>query len=226
MKSRAIDAASRNDVLMHVRDATIDDVSEITNIYNEFVPTRTIAWTEQPDTLDERLAWFEHQEANGLPTLVAVDDGVVVGFAAYGSFRDNDKWPGYRFTVEHSVHVRVGCWRRGVGRALMRELIERAEAAGLHAMIGAIDGENHESLAFHESIGFTVVARLPEVGWKFDRWLTLVLVQRTLESRQQQLTAGDRGSEAAEESAKAVEELLVARVRDRREPMEPRIEPR
>jgi phosphinothricin acetyltransferase len=91
------------------------------------------------------------------------------------------KWPGYRFTVEHTVHVREDHWGSGAGRALMEELVERARAAGKHVMVGALDGANEASLRFHARLGFVEVARMPEVGRKFGRWLDLVLVQRILD---------------------------------------------
>jgi L-amino acid N-acyltransferase YncA len=104
----------------------------------------------------------------------------VVGFAAFGGFRP---WPGYRFTVEHSVHVRADRRGQGVGAALMTPLIERAAALGMHVMIAGIDADNERSIRFHERLGFTRVAHLREVGFKFGRWLDLVLMQRVLNHR-------------------------------------------
>ena len=113
--------------------------------------------------------------------MLVADDGELLGFASYAGFRDSMKWPGYRFSVEHTIHVREATWGRGVGRALMEALMARARAAGLHVMVGALDGANEASLRFHERLGFVEVARMPEVGWKFDHWLDLVLVQRILD---------------------------------------------
>ena len=103
--------------------------------------------------------------------------------AAFGWFRDVEKWPGYRFTVENTVHVREDMWGRGVGNMLMRVLIERARETGKHAMIAAVDSTNDASIRFHERMGFTKVAHLPQVGAKFGRWLDLVLLQLTLDAR-------------------------------------------
>ena len=115
--------------------------------------------------------------------LVAADGGAgeAVGFAAYGSFRGAGRWPGYRLTVEHTIHVREDHWGSGTGRLLLEALVDRARAAGLHVMVGAVDGANDASLRFHERLGFTEVARMPEVGVKFGQWLDLVLVQRILD---------------------------------------------
>jgi phosphinothricin acetyltransferase len=148
------------------------------------VPTHTVAWTETPDTYEQRLAWFHRQQANCFPILVADVDGEVVGFAAYEHFRGEGKWPGYALTVEHSIHVREAHWGGGIGRALLEGLMQRAREAGLHVMVGAIDGENEASLRFHERLGFVEVARMPQTGRKFGRWLDLVLVQRVLDKRE------------------------------------------
>lgn len=167
---------------MIIRDAVDADVCAITTIYNALVSSTTIAWTESEHPEIERRQWLAAQQAAGSPVLVAVDDhGAVAGFASYGDFRDSAKWPGYRFTVEHTVHVGRDHWQSGVGRQLMTALVERAAVAGKHAMIGAIDAENEASLRFHERLGFTEVARLPETGHKFGRWLDLVLVQRIID---------------------------------------------
>lgn len=166
---------------MHVRDATRADMPALRDLYNALVPTTTVAWTETPQTLRQRQAWFRRQQRAGLPVLVADRDSTVVGFAAYGSFRGSGKWPGYRHTVEHTIHVHESAWGTGVGSALMDELIARARAQDVHVMVGAIDGDNHASIRFHEKLGFTTVAVMPEVGRKFDRWLDLVLMQRILD---------------------------------------------
>ena len=165
---------------MNVRDAVDGDMPALRDLYNALIPTTTVAWTETRQTLRERLAWFRRQQREGYPVLVAEAGGRVVGFAAYGSFRGSGKWPGYRYTVEHTIHVHEDHWNQGIGRSLLVALIDRARAEGVHVMVAAVDGANTESIAFHERLGFTTVARMPEVGRKFDRWLDLVLMQRIL----------------------------------------------
>lgn len=166
---------------MIVRDATEADLPTILDLYNALVPSTTVAWTEEPDTLEDRQAWFAAQQEVGFPILVAEVDGEVVGFGSYGWFRMDGRWPGYDRTVEHSIHVAEPHWGTGVGRTLVEALVERARAAGLHVIVAAVDGDNAGSIAFHERLGFTQVARLPEVGHKFGRWLDLVLLQRILD---------------------------------------------
>jgi phosphinothricin acetyltransferase len=163
-----------------IRDATAADAASIAVLYNALIASTTVAWTESTESVEDRTAWLAGQADRGRPVLLATVDDDVVGFASYGDFRDSAKWPGYRFTVEHTVHVAEAHWGSGVGRALMEELIRRAADAGNHVMIGAIDSENAGSVRFHRRLGFQVVGRLPESGYKFGRWLDLVLMQRTL----------------------------------------------
>ena len=169
-------AAKLGDVL--IRDAAAADLVSISAIYNATIPTTTAAWTEQPETLADREAWFAHQQAAGHAVLVAEDDGTVVGFTAYGDFRDTTKWPGYRHVVELTIHVTEARWGTGVGRALLTELIRRARAAGKTQIVAGIDGDNEASIRFHARLGFREVARMPEIGTKFGRLLDLVLMQR------------------------------------------------
>jgi phosphinothricin acetyltransferase len=164
-----------------IRDATDADMTAVRNIYNATIPTSTVAWTETLETLKQRQAWFRHQQHNRYPVLVADDDGTVVGFTAYESFRGSGKWPGYRYTVELTIHVERSHWGRGVGRGLLETLISRARAEGIHVMVAAVDSQNLDSIRFHGRLGFTEVARMPQVGRKFDRWLDLVLLQRILD---------------------------------------------
>ena len=107
----------------------------------------------------------------------------VVGVAAFGWFRNVVKRPGYRFTVESTVHVRQDRWRSGLGRRLISALVDEARASGKHMMIAAIDGANLASIQFHQRLGFVQVARIPEVGAKFGRWQDLVLMQLRLDDR-------------------------------------------
>lgn len=163
---------------MRIRDATVDDMPSVCGLYNALINTTSIAWTEHEETLQQRLEWFGRQQHLGYPVLVADNGSEVIGFAALGDFRDSQKWPGYRFVVEQTVHVREDHWGRGVGRALIAELVERARELGKVVVVAGIDGANEASIRFHERLGFVEVARLPGIGFKFDQWLDLVLMQR------------------------------------------------
>jgi L-amino acid N-acyltransferase YncA len=161
-----------------VRDAVAADLPATLEIYNELIGSTTGAWSERPQTLDERRAWFDEQCRRGFPTLVAVDGDEIVGMTAFGDFRDSIHWPGYRFTAELSIHVRVDRLRDGIGSRMMHELIARAQRLGIHVLVAGIDADNVDSIRFHERLGFVEVARMPGTGYKFGRWLDLVLMQR------------------------------------------------
>ena len=165
---------------MKIRDAEARDLPQIVEIVNAFLPTTTYEWTETPHTLEGRERWLRERNAVGDPVLVAELNDEIAGFTTYGDFRDSTKWPGYRFVVEHTVHVRERHWHAGVGRALLDALGQRALAAGKRVMVGAIDGENEASIRFHARCGFIEVARMPDIGFKLNRWLTLVLMQKQL----------------------------------------------
>ncbi len=159
---------------MIIRDAIEEDFAAITAIYNEVLLNSTAICADQPVTVAARIALWQTRKQQGYPTLVACDAERAIGFASFGDFRASS---GYRFTVEHTVHVDASCRGRGAGSALVRALVPRATALGKHAMVGGIDAENTASLRFHERLGFERVARLKEVGFKFGRFLDLVFVQ-------------------------------------------------
>lgn len=163
--------------MLTIRDAVESDLPAVLAIYNDVVATTTAIYRDDPATLDDRVRWWRERVAQRFPVLVAVDGDQVVGFAAFGDFR---AWPGYRFTVEHSVHVRADHRGRGVGHALMVPLIERARTLGMHVMIAGVDADNAGSIRFHERLGFERAGHLREVGFKFGRRLDLVFLQRML----------------------------------------------
>lgn len=153
------------------------DGAAILAIVNDAI-LNTTAWYEYAPWDAARLtSWLDAKRAGGWPLIVADDGGRTLGFASFGSFRDR---PAYARTVEHSVYVAAEARGRGIGRLLLEAIVEQARARGLHAMIGGVDAANEGSLAFHRAAGFVEVGRLPEVGWKFDRWLDLVFVQKLL----------------------------------------------
>jgi L-amino acid N-acyltransferase len=164
---------------VEIRDAGVDDLPGLLAIYNDVIATSTAIYSEQPTTLDDRVSWWRARVAQGYPVLVATEQDRVVGFASFGDFR---AWPGYRFTVEHSVHVRADRRGNGVGTALMKPLLIRASALGKHVMVAGVDADNQPSLRFHERLGFVRVAHFHQVGFKFGRWLDLIFLQRLLES--------------------------------------------
>jgi phosphinothricin acetyltransferase len=165
---------------MQLRDATEADLRGILAIHNEVIATSTAIYATEPGSLDERRAWLHARHARGFPVLVAIEAGEVRGFASFGDWRGG--WNGYRFTVEHSVHVRSDARGRGIGRCLVEALVPRALALRKHVLLGAIDAANQASIRFHARLGFEQVAHFREVGHKFGRWLDLVFMQRILDA--------------------------------------------
>jgi phosphinothricin acetyltransferase len=162
---------------MRIRDATKADLQAILAIYNDVVTNTTAIYDERPSTLDERQTWFDSRLRQGLPVLAAELEGEVVGFSSFGEWRS--RW-GYRYTVEHSVHVRADCRGRGFGRALIEALFPRAAALGMHMMMGHIDTAATASLRLHEKLGFTAVGTFREVAKLHNGWLSLVAMQREI----------------------------------------------
>ncbi|WP_407148886.1 GNAT family N-acetyltransferase [Bradyrhizobium sp. ORS 86] len=164
---------------MIIRPATEHDIPAITAIYNEAVANSNAVWTEKQDSEAERLGWMEAKQALGYPILVTTEGPTVLGYGTFGDFR---AWPGYRYSVEHSVYIHTDHRGRGLGRLIVEELAVAATALGKHVLIAGIDGGNQASLRLHAGMGFVEVARMPEIGRKFGRWLDLVFMQRVLDA--------------------------------------------
>lgn len=158
---------------MRIDDALPADMPAILAITNAVIAETNAIWRDRPTTIEERTAWWQGRTAAGFPVLVARAPQVL-GFASYGPFRTGD---GYRFTVEHSVHVAAQARGRGIGRALMAALIERARAQGLHMMVAGIDAEAEASLRLHRQLGFAEAGRLVSIGRKGDTWRDLLFLQ-------------------------------------------------
>lgn len=159
---------------MQVRDAVETDIDEIREIYNEVLTHTTAIYNDQPVTREDRIAWWKARVNQGYPVLVADAGGLIAGFASFGDFR---AWPGYRFTVEGTVHIRADRRGQGVGTALLHAIVDRARAAGKHIMIAGVDAENAASLRYLERFGFERAGYVREVGFKFGRFLDLVFMQ-------------------------------------------------
>lgn len=159
-----------------IRLAERRDAEAIRSIYNREVLESTVTFDLVPRSLDDQVAWID-QHSGGHPAIVAVDDGVVVGFGSLSPFHSR---PAYATTVEDSVYVDRERRRQGVGRALLDELLTLGQSHGFHSMIARIVGGHETSIALHESCGFDVVGTEREVGRKFNRWLDVVVMQRML----------------------------------------------
>jgi phosphinothricin acetyltransferase len=153
---------------------------EILAILNEAIEHTTSVYDYRPRTASMMDAWFDVKEKGRYPVVGAVDEaGRLVGFATYGTFR---AWPGYKYTVEHSVYVAHDRRRRGIGRRLLVAIIERARQQDYHVLIGGIDAENAGSIDLHLDLGFTFCGEIREAGFKFGRWRHLQFYQLILET--------------------------------------------
>ncbi len=159
-----------------VRPAHSDDLPAILEIYNEAVLNTTASYDYEPRSMDRQAGWLEEHMAAGLPVLVAVDDtGAVLGWGSLSRFHDRK---GFRFTVENSVYVRPSAQRQGIGGRVLAALVASARELNLVAVIAAIDAENAASIRLHEQHGFERVGHFKKVGYKFDRWLDVVYLEK------------------------------------------------
>lgn len=154
-----------------IRPAAETDAAEIAEIWNLAIRETTITFNAVEKS-DAEVAEIIQQDC-----LVWEDDGKILGFARYFPFRSG---AGYRFTVEHTVMLHREGQGKGGGKRLMQALFALAKSVGKHSMIAGCSAENAAAIAFHAKLGFQEVATLPEVGFKFGRWIDLVLMQKTL----------------------------------------------
>ena len=167
---------------MLLRNAIDADLSAIQSIYAHWVNHDTCSFELTPPSVDQMLTRHNDVLEKGLPYLVAEEAGAVRGYAYANWFRPR---PAYRFSVENSVYIHPDARRGGVARLLMIELIARCEQAGARQMIAVIgDSANTGSIGLHTAMGFRLIGTMQATGWKFNRWLDTVFMQR-------QLGAGD-----------------------------------
>lgn len=162
---------------MFIRQAVDSDLDAILAIHNESIAHSTAIWTDHAVPRSDREAWLAARTAAGDPVLVAVENDELAGYATYAQWREKY---GYRHTVEDSVYIAGPFQGRGIGRALLAELIERARTAGHHVMLADIESGNAASIALHESLGFVEAGHLREIGTKFGSWLDLTILQLNL----------------------------------------------
>jgi phosphinothricin acetyltransferase len=162
----------------HVRPATPADIPAIARIYAHAVRHGTASFELEPPDEAEMTRRQRALLDGGYPYLVAESDGSVAGYAYAGPYRTR---PAYRFSVENSIYVAPQAHRRGIGRVLLDALIAECEMRGYRLMIAVIgDSAQTPSIALHRAAGFKMVGAFEGVGYKFDRWLDSVLMQRPL----------------------------------------------
>ena len=161
-----------------IRPASLDDIPAITRIYDQAVAQGTASFElESPDQA-EMARRMRALLDGGFPYLAAEIDGALVGYAYAGHYRTR---PAYRFSVEDSIYIAPQAQRRGVGRALLDRLILESESRGFRQMVAVIgDSAQTASIELHRAAGFRMIGTIENVGFKFDRWIDSVLMQRAL----------------------------------------------
>ncbi|MBL8645030.1 MAG: N-acetyltransferase [Rhodospirillaceae bacterium] len=163
---------------VRIRVADIDDVPAIQEIYAHYVINSTSSFEEDAPTVAEMTARWQKLKMLGMPFLVATIGKRIAGYAYGGPFRERSA---YRYTIEDSIYIAPDMLGRGVGNALMNELIKRCTNLGFRQMIAVIgDSTNAASLAIHSRHGFRVIGALSSSGFKFGNWADAVLMQRPL----------------------------------------------
>ena len=162
-----------------IRECRIEDLPDVREIYNHYVANSTVTFDETPQTLRELRAKFALLTKLKMPFIVAESPSLqILGYAYVYPWKEK---AAYRFTVENSIYLRAASTGKGLGRALMAELITRSKAAGLKEIIAVIaDRGADASIKMHRDFGFKEIGRMGKVGYKFERWLGTVLLQKSL----------------------------------------------
>jgi L-amino acid N-acyltransferase YncA len=162
-----------------IRDVEAKDLPDIREIYNYYVVNSVVTFDEDQMTLRAWKAKYAHLTKLKMPFIAAVSPGgTVLGYALVSPWKAK---AAYRFTVENSIYLRPSSTGKGLGRALLAELLDRSKKAGLKEVLAVIADKGAESsIALHESFGFKETGRMGRVGYKFDRWLGTVLMQKSL----------------------------------------------
>ncbi|ATW28371.1 N-acetyltransferase [Candidatus Formimonas warabiya] len=160
-----------------IRQAVEKDIGEIREIYNDAILNTTAVYTYHAQTIEERMLWFHKKKEDQFPVLVFEENNLVLGFATFGPFRP---WPAYKYTIEHSVYVHKKYRNRGVGTALVKEIIRLAEEREFATLVAGFDAMNEDSIRMHEKLGFHYSGTIKRAGFKFGKWLDLVFYQFNL----------------------------------------------
>ena len=162
-----------------IRDARETDIPDMLEIYNHYVANSTVTFDEDALTLKELRSKFRHMAKLGYPWLVAESPGhQILGYAYVSQWKPK---AAYRFTVEDSIYLGPASTGKGLGKVLMAALLDAAKAAGIKEIIAVIADRGAEaSIAMHKNFGFKEIGHMGKVGFKFDRWLGTVLLQKSL----------------------------------------------
>ena len=163
--------------MITLRPAHVADVEAITELWNYYIRETAVTFNSIEKTAETVREAILECRKDKRAFLIAENRGRLVGFCTYFQFR---KGIGYEKTMEHTILAQPDVQGRGIGRGLMQRLFDHAHAEGVRSLWAGVSGDNPGGVAFHESIGFSNIARLPQVGHKFDRWIDLILLQKVL----------------------------------------------
>ncbi|MEI7503050.1 MAG: N-acetyltransferase family protein [Paludibacter sp.] len=161
-----------------LKECNENQLPEILSIFNEAIVNSTALYDYKIRTMDMMQIWYEDKRKNNYPIIGIFDiNNTLLGFATYGQFRVR---PAYKYTVEHSVYIRVDKRGFGLGKILLRDIIIKAVEQNFHVMVGVIDATNTVSIKLHENEGFELSGLMKQVGYKFGKWLDAAFYQLIL----------------------------------------------
>lgn len=163
--------------LLILRKATLEDLGEITDIYNYAIENLTATFDENQKTIEERKIWFETHQIDKYPLIVAEEEGEILGWGSISPFRERSA---YRFTGETSIYVRKDIQGQGIGTRLLKKLIDLTRESDLHTLIAVIADGNEASIRLHANLGFQIVGQMQEIGYKFEDWVDVLLMQKLI----------------------------------------------
>jgi len=167
-------------VIYNIKQCTEKQLPEIMTIFNEAILNSTSLYDYKPRSMDMMNTWYSDKQKGNYPLIGAFEkDDTLLGFATYGPFRVQ---PAYKYSVEHSVYVRADQRGQGLGKKLLREIIQKAKEQEYHVLVGAIDAENDISIFLHEKEGFAFCGIIKQAGYKFGKWLDLAFYQLILKT--------------------------------------------
>lgn len=162
---------------MLIREANVQDFEQIVNIYNHYIKNTVITFEEELITASQMVERFEKIKKTKLPWIVAQKDGEILGYAYAHFWHERSA---YRFTAEPSIYLNPNSTGKGVGKILYKELISQLKDLGIKNALSLITVPNDASIALHKKFGFENVGELPDVGYKFDKWLSVAFWQLKL----------------------------------------------
>lgn len=160
-----------------IREAREDDLMDILEIYNEAILNTTSVYDYKAHSIYDRKQWYEKKKQDVYPVLVFEENNKVIGFGTFGPFR---AWPAYKYTIEHSVYVHSRHRNKGIGTALVKEIVRIANEREFATLVAGIDESNEKSIKMHQKLGFKYSGTISKAGFKFGKWLNLAFYQLEL----------------------------------------------